>query len=60
MYTSNLLRELVISLGATLVRVCRGVCIYCVKAEDFHWPRAYIIESLRPACAAAIEAPMHR
>ena len=37
-----------------------GVCMYKRNAELFHLPRALMVESSRPACAAAVVAPIRK
>ena len=38
-----------------------GVCMYKKNAELFHLPRALMVESSRPACAAAaVAAPIRK
>ena len=41
-----------------VMRCCQGVLMYPLKADDFHRPRVWIRESLRPALAAAVAAPI--
>ena len=37
-----------------------GVCMYKRNAELFHLPRALMVESSKPACAAAVAAPIRK
>ena len=40
--------------------ICTGGRMYRVNADDLHLPRLLIVESGRPACAAADAAPMRK
>ena len=58
--TKNCQNVLVTRVLETAVRLCHGVRTYSVKADDFHIPSVFISESLKPALAAIVAAPMRK
>ena len=46
--------------AVAVARSFPGVRMYSEKAEDRHWPNVCIRESLRPAIAAVVAAPIQK
>ena len=50
----------VANVADTVARCRRGVWMYVINEEDFHLPRVWMSESLRPALIAVVAAPIRK